>query len=203
MRLVLHESRRDHVTPDRRRRGLFHVSDEPHGDRARTTYVAAREVVDDLLEGWTVVDAVYDAEFLRTGFVPLPIIATDVVEDHLDQRQGDLWVYYCQGQNLAVANRFIAMPSVRNRVIGHQLFARGVSGFLHWGFNFYYSWHAKRLVNPFQDTCGGGTLPGGDPFIVYPGDDGMPWESIRFRSSCRRCSTTAPCKPSATSTVPL
>jgi glycosyl hydrolase family 123 len=90
-----------------------------------------------------VVDAVYDAEFLRKGFVPLPIIATNVVEDHLDQLQGDLWVYYCQGQNLAVANRFIAMPSVRNRVIGHQLFARGVSGFLHWGFNFYYSWHAR------------------------------------------------------------
>jgi hypothetical protein len=164
-----------------RDRVIFHVSDEPHGESARTTYVAARGVVDDLLDGWLVVDAVYDEEFLESGFVPLPIIATNVVEDHLDRRAGELWVYYCQGQNLGVSNRFIAMPSVRNRAIGHQLFARGVSGFLHWGFNFYYSWHAKRLVNPLLDTCAGGTLPGGDAFIVYPGDGGVPWESIRFR----------------------
>ena len=92
-----------------------------------------------------------------------------------------LWVYYCVAQNVDVANRFIGMPSTRNRVIGTQIFLLGIAGFLHWGFNFYNSQLSTRAINPFSDTCAGGAYPAGDPFIVYPGDGGEPYESIRFR----------------------
>ena len=44
---------------------------------------------------------------------------------------------YCVSQKRDVANRFIALPSVRNRVLGKQLFVHEAPGFLDWGFNFW------------------------------------------------------------------
>jgi hypothetical protein len=160
---------------------VFHISDEPHGDGQLATYLAAKAVVDDLLDGRRIVDALSDHEFYSSGAVAIPVVATDAIEPFLDDRPEELWAYYCVGQHRDVANRFMAMPSSRNRVIGHQLFAFGLSGFLHWGFNFYYSWHSLRLIDPYRDTCSGGAYPGGDPFIVYPGADGRPVPSIRYR----------------------
>jgi hypothetical protein len=160
---------------------VFHISDEPHGEGQLRSYLAAKAVVDDLLEGRRVVDALSDHEFYTSGAVTIPVVATDAIEPFLADRPQELWAYYCVSQNRDVANRFMAMPSARNRVIGHQLFAFQLSGFLHWGFNFYYSWHSLRLIDPFRDTSSGGAYPGGDPFIVYPGADGHPLPSIRYR----------------------
>lgn len=47
------------------------------------------------------------------------------------------WVYCGVSQERDVPNRFIALPSVRNRVLGRQLFVHEAPGFLHWGFNFW------------------------------------------------------------------
>jgi hypothetical protein len=168
----------DHWDADR---VVFHISDEPHGEAALHGYRAAKAVVADLLDGRRVVDALSDIELFRSGAVPVPVVATDAVGPFLVDRPDELWVYYCVSQDRGVANRFIGMPSARNRVIGHQLFAFDVAGFLHWGFNFYYSQFSLRLVDPFRDTCAGGGFPGGDPFIVYPGADGTPLESIRYK----------------------
>ncbi|WP_442778690.1 glycoside hydrolase domain-containing protein [Arthrobacter sp. AQ5-05] len=41
-------------------------------------------------------------------------------------------LYYCVAQDRAVSNRFISLPSTRNRTIGAQLFLPGAEGFLHW-----------------------------------------------------------------------
>ena len=45
-------------------------------------------------------------------------------------------------------NRFIAMPSGRNRVGGFLLYKYGINGFLHWGFNFYYSQNIFCITRP-------------------------------------------------------
>lgn len=164
---------RDHV--------VFHISDEPSGEDGLATYLAAKAVVADLLKGWTVVDALSEHSFYTSGAVEVPVVATDHVEPFLAERPERLWVYYCVSQDRDVANRFIGMPSARNRAIGHQLFAAGVDGFLHWGFNFWYTQYSIRWVNPFADTSAGGAFPSGDPFIVYPGPDGTPWPSLRHR----------------------
>ncbi|WP_371402802.1 DUF4091 domain-containing protein [Kribbella sp. NBC_00662] len=164
---------RDHV--------VFHISDEPSGEEGLATYLAAKAVVADLLKGWTVVDALSEHSFYTSGAVAVPVVATDHVEPFLAERPERLWVYYCVSQDRDVANRFIGMPSARNRALGHQLFAAGVDGFLHWGFNFWYTWHSIRRVNPFEDTSAGGAFPSGDAFAVYPGRDGTPWPSIRHR----------------------
>ena len=159
---------------------VYHISDEPSGAMLES-YLRAKEVVSDLLGEVKIVDALSDYDFYAAGAVTLPIVATDAVEPFIANHVDDFWVYYCVGQNKEVANRFIGLPSVRNRVLGWQLFAFNVHGFLHWGYNFYNNQGSTRAIDPFADTSVGGMFPAGDSFLVYPGPDGQPYESIRFR----------------------
>ncbi|MFK3671069.1 DUF4091 domain-containing protein [Leifsonia aquatica] len=159
----------------------FHLSDEPTAETA-DTYGRARRGVADLLAGCIVIDALSDVELVRTGLVPTPIVASTAVGSFAAAGIHRTWVYYCVAQQDDVSNRFIAQPAARTRAIGAQLFVGGHVGFLHWAFAFYYDQYSERSVDPFSDTCAGGAYPGGDTFLVYPGPDGEPWPSIRFRA---------------------
>ncbi len=159
---------------------IFHISDEPMAANLGT-YSAAKDVVSDLLEGCTVVDAIGDFDLYQKGVVAIPVVATDHAQRFLDAGVKPLWLYYCVGQVRDVANRFMALPSSRNRVLGTQLWLAGAQGFLHWGFNFYNTVRSVRPTDPFRDTTAGGGFFGGDPFVVYPGPGGKPLESIRHR----------------------
>lgn len=160
---------------------MFHISDEPSGPGGLSNYLRSKSVVDDLVAPCTVIDALSDVGFYDTGAVQHPVVATDAVMPFLARNVPQLWVYYCVSQDRDVSNRFFALPSSRNRVIGHQLFAFDCAGFLHWGFNFYNSELSRRPINPFENTTASGALPGGDAFIVYPGENGHPLESIRYK----------------------
>lgn len=160
-------------------RVLWHISDEPHANQLGS-YRAARAQVTDLLDGAEIVDALSSLAFAEEGLVDTPIVATDHVGPFLAAGRKP-WVYYCVSQSRDVANRFIAMPSVRNRVLGRQLFLFEAPGFLHWGFNFWWTQFSLAPVDPFEDTCAGGAFHGGDAFAVYPGPDGTPWPSLRHR----------------------
>ena len=72
------------------------------------------------------------------------------------------------------------MPAERNRIIGYQLYKFDVKGFLHWGYNFYYSRFSKRLIDPFTEPDADGKFPSGDSFVVYPGKNNMPLDSTRL-----------------------
>lgn len=162
-------------------RVCFHISDEPTGAEQRESYRAARDVVAPLLAGLTIIDALSDIDYWREGLVHTPVAATSAIEPFLEAHTQPLWTYYCVAQQKDVSNRFITLPSIRTRILAPQIYTSGVSGFLHWGFNFYYSELSARLIHPFHDTTAGGAFPGGDSFLVYPGDDGVPWESLRYR----------------------
>ena len=71
------------------------------------------------------------------------------------------------------------MPNLRNRILGTQLYLMNVKGFLHWGFNFYYSQLSRCKINPYLITDAGGAFPAGDAFIVYPGEKDNVVESLR------------------------
>ncbi len=159
---------------------IFHISDEPTTDHL-ATYSAAKDVVGDLLEGCTVVDAIGDFDLYKQGVVSIPVVATDHAQPFLDAGVEPLWLYYCVGQVRDVANRFMSLPSSRNRVLGTQLWLAGAQGFLHWGFNFYNTVRSERPTDPFRDTTAGGGFFGGDTFMVYPGTGGQPLGSIRHR----------------------
>ncbi len=159
---------------------IFHISDEPQTANL-ATYSAAKDVVQDLLQGCTVVDAIGEFSLYEQGVVSIPVVATDHAQPFLDAGVEPLWLYYCVGQVRDVANRFMALPSSRNRVLGTQLWLAGAHGFLHWGFNFYNTVRSVRPTDPFRDTTAGGGFFGGDTFMVYPGPGGQPLESIRHR----------------------
>ena len=158
----------------------FHISDEPHGEEMLAQYKKAKEIVARHLEGFKIIDALSEYEFYKSGAVENPIPANNAIEPFLAAGIKDLWTYYCCGQAVGVSNRFIAMPSYRNRIIGIQMYKYGIAGFLQWGYNFYYSQHSKRLINPFVTTDADYAFPSGDAFSVYPGANG-PLPSLRLK----------------------
>lgn len=165
------------------RRGLlnrtfFHISDEP--DLNARHYQTSQSTVRRLLEGCTIIEAVSDYEYYEKGLVDIPVCATDHIEPFLEKRPPRLWCYYCCSQNQQVPNRFISMPSSRNRIYGVLLYWHQMDGFLHWGFNFYNSGLSKKKINPYETPDADNFFPAGDPFLVYPGKDGIPEESIRL-----------------------
>ncbi|QGQ94429.1 DUF4091 domain-containing protein [Paenibacillus psychroresistens] len=159
-------------------RCYFHISDEPpllDVDAYRT----AANIVKKHLAGFPIIDALSSYTFYEQDVVRRPIPALDHIEPFLDNGVPELWTYYCCGQYKEVSNRFYNMPSSRNRIIGFQLYKFQISGFLHWGYNFWYTAYSLKAIDPFKITDAGYAFPSGDAFLVYPGDEG-PIESIRL-----------------------
>ncbi|WP_242615160.1 DUF4091 domain-containing protein [Paenibacillus solani] len=174
----LHELIRFIDDHELRERVFFHLSDEP-GLGDLDTYRAASELVKPILKDFPMIDALSDYDFYRSGLIEHPIPASNDIQPFLDHGVEGLWTYYCCAQYKKVSNRFFHMPSARNRALGIQLYKLNLKGFLHWGYNFWYSQFSKYPINPFQVTDAGGGFPAGDPFLVYPGEEG-PIESIRL-----------------------
>lgn len=157
----------------------FHLSDEPHeGDQV--TYRQAKQVIQHLLEDYPVIDALSSYPIYKEGLIDHPIVSIDQIHEFLDAGVEEVWAYNCCAQYLKVSNRFMAMPSARNRVLGVQLYKYQIKGYLHWGYNFYNSQYSTKKINPFLVTDSGEAFPSGDPFLVYPGEDKKPIESIRL-----------------------
>ncbi len=160
-------------------RTVFHISDEPSGDEQLRTYLAAKAEVVPHIGGAKVIDALSHIDFYKSGAVEHPVPETNAIEPFLAENIPDLWTYYCCGCIKDVSNQFFGFPSARNRMIGAQLYKYNINGFLHWGYNFYYSALSREVIDPFLTTDAKASFPSGDAFRVYPGKDG-PLESIRL-----------------------
>lgn len=161
------------------KRCFYHISDEPNGEQIEA-YRMAKAGVANLLEDYVIMDALSDYNFYKLGVVETPIPASNHIATFIDGHVEGLWTYYCCGQHTDVSNRFIAMPSWRNRSIGMQLFKYDIKGFLQWGYNFYNNMLSDSPVNPYSDTSGEYWVPAGDAFSVYPSRDGKALESLRI-----------------------
>lgn len=157
---------------------VFHCSDEPAAEHL-PTYRDCQKFLQDLLPEFTVMDALSSVEFYHQQIIQEPVVSISKLDDFIDAGMSPGWIYYCCNPQTVYPNRFINMPSSRNRVIGLLFYRYGVKGFLHWGFNFYYSYLSRDVLDPFFSTDAGGNYPAGDPFLVYPGTDGVPEDSIR------------------------
>lgn len=146
----------------------FHLSDEPSIDHLEN-YRYAYELVVPLLGGAKTIEAISDIDFYEHGLISTPVPSNDHIEEFLDKQVENLWTYYCCGQGYKVGNRFLSMPSYRNRILGVQLYKYNIQGFLQWGYNFYYSQHSMYEINPYTTTSASFTYPSGDAFSVYPG----------------------------------
>ena len=172
LRKVLEENGydRDHV--------IFHISDEPDTGH-KEAYKKAKSIIAPLVKGSLIVDALSDAAFYVEGVVENPVPAINHITPFLEAGTPNLWVYYCTGQYYKVPNRFFAMPLARTRAMGILMYYFEVKGFLQWGYNFYYSQNSRKPINPFTEASGVRSWPAGDPFLVYPGENGKPLSSIR------------------------
>lgn len=155
----------------------FHISDEP-SETHLLHYEYASNLLKPLLGDCRIMDALSHYEFYEKGLVDNPVCTIDYIEPFIEKKVNGLWAYYCCAQREKVSNRFIAMTRQRNRIIGFQLYKYGIEGFLHWGYNFYYSQYSFYGINPFLTTSSDGIFSSGDAFSVYPGKNG-PLLSIR------------------------
>jgi len=148
----------------------FHISDEPHGDQI-TMYLEAKKGAEKYLDGYKIMDALSGVEFFKNGVIKMPVPALRATEEFIEAGMNPRWTYYCCSQDDKLSNRFFAYPSWRNAIIGIQMFKYEISGFLQWGYNFYYSQFSKAKINPYLTTDAGRAFPSGDSFSVYPGED--------------------------------
>lgn len=162
----------------------FHVSDEPK-EKHEAQYKAAKALLTQYVDEMHLIDALEDYSFCEKGIVKTPVVCNDHIHTFMEHGAQNLWTYYCMSQRKDVANRFMAMPSYRNRVLGCQLYKNHIKGFLQWGFNFWFSEGSARVIDPYRETDAGGAFPSGDPFIVYPlGENGEVVTSLRLHVFC-------------------
>lgn len=169
-----------------KKRGLdkkcfFHVSDEPKITMF-DSYRECKDIIDQYLEGYPIIDAMSDFEFYSKGIMKKPVPGIAHSEPFLEAGVPDLWVYYCGCGGSGVTGRQLSMPLERTRILGVQLYLNNIEGFLHWGYNFYNSNGSHTVLDPYGYPDGGYFTPSGDCFIVYPGTDGEAWESIRLNA---------------------
>lgn len=151
---------------------FFHISDEPSLNDMEN-YEYANSLLKKYLKDFKFIDAVLNYEFYEKGFIDRPVVASNHIESFIKNNVKDnLWVYYCCAQYIDVANCFFNMPSYRNRILGFQLYKYNIEGFLHWGYNFWYTQFSKKEIDPFLISDAGCGFPSGDSYMVYPGEDG-------------------------------
>ncbi|MBP5631867.1 MAG: DUF4091 domain-containing protein [Clostridia bacterium] len=156
----------------------FHVSDEPDWSM-KDQYSKGAALIREFVPKENIIDAMSDPRFYEEGLNKNPVAALTHIDSFIDLGIKETWGYYCCGQ-IRTSNRLVSTPSYRNRILGIQLFRYDIKGFLQWGFNFYNSFLSYESVDPFSSSTAHGWVPGGDPFVVYPGTGGEPWESIRL-----------------------
>lgn len=157
---------------------IFHISDEP-APHNRVTYQKARATVCDLLDGYTVGDALSHYEYYREGLVTTPIVMTTEIK-HFYGRTKHLWAYYTGGQcSDGLSNRKLNCSGERNRMLGIQLYMHDIEGFLHWGYNFWYDTLSQGFTDPNTDGSFFGGANPATAYLVYPALRGGCIQSIR------------------------
>jgi hypothetical protein len=95
----------------------------------------------------------------------------------------EVWHYTCLAPDGAYPNRFLAQPLLGTRVLHWFNFTAGLTGYLHWGFNYWQGFRVPATAfcnTDSTDPAGQQRLPGGDTHVVYPGGPGgAPRDSIR------------------------
>lgn len=144
----------------------YHISDEPRREHL-DNYLKAKAVVYDRLKDYHFFEALSHVELYKEGAVPTPVAITDTVSEFVGVAD-DLWTYYTGFWSFALSNRLISMTSRRNRIIGMQMYKNNIKGFLHWGFNFYYSFLCRESFDPMYQPDAHEEFPAGTSYIVYP-----------------------------------
>ena len=177
---------------------IFHICDEPDVhiksvealEKRKQQYFKIANLLRKYIPGCKVIEAVKSSEF-KSGidiWVPLTTNYEEFKEDfdRLIKLGDEVWIYVCCCPSGYYLNRFLDIELIRSRLIFWGCSFYNLAGYLHWGFNYY-----PENKNPFEQSCSpnntghGTTYPSGDAYIVYPGDNGDVWPSVRFEAQRR------------------
>ncbi len=150
-----------------------HILDEPHG--AELSYYAKfAELVHRCLPGVLTLDAVDAArmpEELKKD-CDLWVPQLGMFDDQMDlirqriQSGHEVWYYTCLFPNKRYLNRLMDYPLLKVRLLHWLNFRYNLTGFLHWGGN-YWTPEPMKDTQPVIDN-NTELLPPGDAFILYP-----------------------------------
>jgi hypothetical protein len=160
-----------------------HIADEPIADNV-ASYRAIAGFVKQVCPDIRIIEACHTHEL--TGVVDIWVPQLDFyAKDYAfyceRQAAGDeVWFYTCLAPQGDFANRFIEQPLLKTRLLHWINFRYGATGYLHWGLN---QW---RRGDPWKETTSintesGNILPGGDSWIIYPGE-GRLYGSLRLEA---------------------
>ncbi len=151
---------------------FFHLSDEPGDEDTKARYVECKNMMLPYIKGFEIMDALSNPSYYEQGVSNYPIPSTCAVDQFLNYKLKKRWTYYCCGEYVNASNRFTSMHGWNTRALGSQLFKYDIKGFLHWGFNHYFSILSRELVDPYNKNDKD-NFPTGDSLIVYPYADGV------------------------------
>jgi hypothetical protein len=155
-----------------------HIADEPITKNAES-YDTFVRLVRKYAPELKIIEACHTTELTEPINIWVPQL--NYLKQNFDfykqrQKSGDeVWFYTCMYPQGEFANRFWELPLIKTRILHWINFKYGITGYLHWGYNF---WNDNPYKNiGFEHT----KMPDGDEWIVYPGIDG-PLDSIRFEA---------------------
>lgn len=157
------------------------LADEPqtHNDQ---TYRVLAGICRKFLPGIPILDAVETVNL--GGGIDIWVPKQDTYEKWRQDYQAlqdageTMWFYTCAFPAGPAMNRSMDLPLSVSRLVLWMGALYRLSGFLHWGFNYYIG---DDIWNSACCPHKGALLPAGDAHIVYPGTDG-PWRSMRFEA---------------------
>lgn len=159
-----------------------HLCDEPIPVNAES-YKKLSSYVREYAPKLKIIDACMCSELVGAldVWVPQPPhYEKDIEFFRARQGSGDqVWFYTCLSPKGKYMNRFIDYPLLDVRLLHWVNFKYGLTGYLHWGLNYWKSSDPFGYLEP--DWGGGAFLPPGDSHIIYPGKRG-PISSIRFEA---------------------
>jgi hypothetical protein len=152
-----------------------HILDEV-GEKEMPAYQKYAAIVHEAMPGIRTMDAV-DARrnldiYEKSCDVWVPVLASfDDLVPRLHQHVkngGEVWFYTCLFPTGKYANRFIDFALVKTRLLQWFNFRYDLTGFLHWGGNY---WSPQPVLDTqplLGESWATGIIPPGDAFIVYP-----------------------------------
>lgn len=157
------------------------LADEPQTYNDKTYRVLA-SMCRKFLPGVPIIDAVETTNL--GGGIDIWVPKQDTYEkwreayEILKEAGEEMWFYTCAFPAGPIMNRSMDLPLTASRAVMWAGALYRLSGFLHWGFNYYIGddiWHSSCCPHK------GALLPAGDAHIVYPGPQG-PLKSMRYEA---------------------
>jgi len=159
-------------------RTLIHIADEPAVHHV-ASYDEKSDYVHSLAPHLRRIDAIEAPDF--SGHLEIWVPKLNHLYNWLPHYErardagAEVWFYTCCHPMGVFPNRFLDLPLIKTRILQWYNWRFGLSGYLHWGLNFWDD-------DPLHSTGSPG-LPPGDCWIVYPGPEGplssLRWEALR------------------------